>query len=408
MVDDSKPLVFFVPGLYSSTLLHSTSFSRGLAGFFRDKWNPPKSVLFPSLVKGNKGHPDLALPITWTKNEDGVYVQDRDEFEAHACLASVQDKLLQFLETLHTNGLIELHKVLWDWRRSFEEAEKKVSSKIESICSGDSRKAIVLTHSTGAMLTWPTISKHPEWFSSWVNAAGCLLQGSNLFLSDFADGWFKSFLNVLSKECFFTFSGLYSYFPLKGERIGGEGQSNFIAPDGSYYSQDDIDVYDVSTWEELKLGIFAWKHANDVTEEERLHLKHSLDTAKRFRQTILVKNGKPDDPSFLDKDPSAYDHLKIICYGTDKRRTHSAYEVNLEEKIINVSKSKVKTSGDGTLFTTNWQTVPGNLRRDIVLTDEGSNHITLVNDKKLHDLLLDAFFAGDKLKKASAISLLSK
>ena len=121
---DSKPLVIFVPGLYSSTL-HSTSSSRGLTGCFRDKWNPPKSVLFPSLVKGNNGHPNLALPITWTKNKDGIYVQDQDEFEVHGCLVSVQDKLLKFLETLHTNGLIELHKVLWDWRRSFEEADRK-------------------------------------------------------------------------------------------------------------------------------------------------------------------------------------------------------------------------------------------------------------------------------------------
>ena len=397
---DTKPLVLFVPGLYSSTLEPAG----GSLGCLREKWNPPSSLLL-SFLKANGGHAGLKLPITWSKNEEGIFVQDEDDIEAVDCLSFVQDKLLHFLETLHKNDLIELHKVVWDWRRSFEEAESKVASKIESICSKDSRKATVLSHSTGAMLTWPTISRNPEWFSSWVNAAGCLLEGSNLFLADYDHGWSMSFVQMLSKEDYFSFAGLCSYFPVKGELCGGAGETNYIAPDGSYYSQDDFDIYDVATWEEFKIGIFAWKKGG-VTAEEREHLKHSLATAKRFRQTNLLKEGNPRDPKFLHKDPSAYDHLKIICYGTDKEQTHSAYELNMEDKSMDVSKSKVTSNGDGTLFTSNWQTVPGGLKGDIVMAEEGSNHVSLVNDKRLHDVLLDTFFDGDELKKASATSLL--
>lgn len=399
---DMKPLIIFVPGLYSSTL-ESTASGGGLS-CLRDKWNLPASLVL-SLVKGNRGHSGLALPITWTKDDNGKYVQDKDDIEATGCLEFVQDKLLRVLDTLHENNLIELHKVVWDWRRSFEEAEDAVASKIASICKEDERQAIVLTHSTGAMLTWPTISKHPEWFSNWVNAAGCLLSSSNIFLGDFDHGWKKSFINVFSKEAFFTWPGLYSYFPVKGELWHGEGDSDYVKPDGSFYSWDDIKIFDIATWESFKLGIFAWKKG-EVTEEERTHLKHCLATAKRFRETNILKNGKMLDPSFLDKDPSAYDHLKITCYGTSANKVHSAYEVNMQDKTMNVSESKLLTAGDGTLFATSWQNVPGGLKREIVEAEEGSDHVSLVNDAKLHNILVDTFFAGDELKKASATSLL--
>lgn len=396
---DAKPLVIFVPGLYSSTLEPASGGTGqgGLVGWLRDKWKLPTSLLL-SLFKGNGGHSGLKLPITWTKNEEGIYVQDSDDIEAVGCLEFVQDRLLHFLETLNQNGRIDFHKAVWDWRRSFEEAESAVTAKIESVCANDDRKAIILSHSTGAMLAWPTLSRNPEWFSTWINAAGCLLVGSNLFLADFDHGWGKSWIKILSEETYFTCAGLYSYFPTKGEVIGGEGESYFVAPDGSYYAYDDVDPYDIATWEKFKFGIFAWKKG-EVTDQEKEHLKHCLDTAKRFRLTNLVRGGNPRDPSFLHKDPSAYEHLKIVCYGTDKLDTHAAYETNMEEKTIDVSMSKVTAKGDSTLFTENWQTVPGGLKREIVMAEDGSDHVSLVNDEKLQGVLREAFFAGDEFRR---------
>eukprot|EP00979_Chaetoceros_neogracilis_P014120 scaffold4445_cov262-Chaetoceros_neogracile.AAC.14 len=420
-----KPLVIFIPGLYSSTLEPTISSScsqveetpsstptppvaatGGLSGCLRDKWNLPKSLLL-SLMKGNRGHSGLTLPLTWSKDESGIYVQTKDDLEALGCLKFVMIELLRVLRTLHDNNFIELHEIVWDWRRSFEEAEISIASKIASICSEDARQATILSHSTGAMLTWPTISKHPEWFSAWVNIAGCLLAGGNAFLADFDHGWNKSFINVVSKEALFSFPGMYTYFPVKEQQHWeGVGESDYVAPDGSFHSWHDIDIHDIGTWEKFKIGIFAWKNGH-VTEEERIHLKHCLATAKRFRQTRLMRDGiQPHDPRFLDKDPSAYEHLKIICYGSSTRQTHSAYEVNMEDQTMDVSKSKLTVSGDGTLITQGWQTVPGGLIGEIVMAEEASDHVTLVNDKKLHDILLDIFFAGDELKKASAISLL--
>lgn len=367
--------------------------------------------------KFNCGHSGLQLPITWSKKNDDTgtaggnnYVQDSDNIAADGCLEFVQDKLLHFLDTLHDNGLIELHKIVWDWRRSFEEAEHTITTTIESVCTknydSNGRKSIILSHSTGAMLVWPTISRNPEWFQTWINAAGCLLIPSSIFLAEFVHGWSMGFPKLLSEDVFFTCPGLYSYFPTTGEKNGGGAGGYFISPDGTYHPHDDIDLHDIAVWEQYKFGIFALKQT--ITDEEREHLTHCLDTAKRFRETNLVRGGNKHDPSFLHKDPSAYNHLHIVCYGQDKNDTHLAYELNKEEKTLDITESKVKTKGDGTLMIEQWQTIPGGLKRDIVIAEEGSNHVSLVNDKRLQGVLLEAFYKGDDLKKKEATSLLQK
>jgi len=310
--------------------------------------------------------------------------------------------LLKTLSSLEKHGLIEFHKIVWDWRRSFEEAVELVSDKIQLLTSS-SQKAIVVTHSTGALVTWPTIDQHPEWISCWINVAGCLTKGSNMFLSEFLMGWRKHGIQMFHEETFFSFAGLYSYFPLLGqEEFGGVGESDYVRQDGSFCHE--LDIYKVETWQEYKLGIYGWK--NDVTEEERSHLQHSLDAAKRLRESILVKKGgNQHEASFLEHEIACYQHLKIICYGTDKLQTHSAYLLSDDSKL-DVSSSKLTAPGDGTLFATNWQTIPGGLPHEIIMAQDGSDHVSLVNDTKLQKVMVESFFDNDPVTKASAFALL--
>lgn len=192
----SKPLVIFVPGLYSSTLKSDASC------FQPDSFDIPSSLL-KSVLLGNRGHANLTLPITWSPDENGVFKQDQDDIYADGPMKSAQPKIFQRLELLAENDHIDLHYIPWDWRRSFEEAEEAISTKILSICKDDDRKAILITHSTGAMLTWPTINTHPELFTTWINAAGCLLLASNLFAKEYFEGWpvpGAEFINILGKK----------------------------------------------------------------------------------------------------------------------------------------------------------------------------------------------------------------
>ncbi|CAJ1940420.1 unnamed protein product [Cylindrotheca closterium] len=411
MEDPNKPLVIYVPGLYGSKLVP-------LEGGRKRKWNPPVSGIV-SALHGKPGHKDLALPVSWDTNEDGDYVQDEDDIYAYDCVKGVQGKMLTFLEGLDQNGLIELHKVVWDWRRTFEETEKLVAEEIASICKEDDRKATLITHGCGAMITWPTISSNPEWFSTWVNAAGWTLYGSTKHLKELNLGLThellqviakKPILKALSEEAIYSFAGLYSFLPVRGEAVlEGQSETGLVKSDGTFCSFSDIDLHNVFTWEQYSLGIFAWKK-EEVTLEEKAHIQYCLDAAKRFRTKHFVRSGNrdPSDPSYLDKDASAYEHLKIVCYGNDQIATHNAFEVNKDEKVISVAKSKVTSAGDKSLPTGSWQTIPGGLEREIIESEKRSTHMSMINDKKLRYVVMDALFVEDSGSRTQCQQILKE
>ena len=327
-------------------------------------------------------------------------------------------ELFLFLDTLHEKGLIELHKIRWDWRRSFEDSEKHISSKIQDIFSGsrsnnDPLKATIITHSTGALLSWPTINKHPEWFTTWLNVAGAV-GNSNVSLHELKYDWMTpgaEFIKLLSKEVLFTFPSQYGFFRvIPDEPFRGDYESEFVSSSSEkdFLSSDSINLYNVKDWEKFKLGIFGWKNG-EVTEAEREHLKNCLEASKRFRTKNIVRPGKPDDDdSFLENERSAYDHLEIICYGTDSIDTHASYEVDLENNSVECSNSKLVTTGDGTLRSNNWKHVFGGLKKKIVYAEEGSNHVSMCVDAKLKEIMMELFFPDDERREQVEDAFIAK
>lgn len=134
-----------------------------------------------------------------------------------------------------------------------------------------------------------------------------------------------------------------------------------------------------------------------VSDEEKEHLKNCLEAAKRYRLKHFVRPGKADDDdSFLCHDRKAYDNLKIICYGSDSFDTHDAYNVDLDNHVLHCKKSHVFSKGDGTVVRKAWKHVFGGLNKEIVYAEESSNHVSMVNDKKLRIILLNSCFDNDK------------
>ena len=157
-----------------------------------------------------------------------------------------------------------------------------------------------------------------------------------------------------------------------------------------------------------KLGVFDWK-TGELTEAEREHLKNCLEASKRFRTKNIVRPGKPDDDdSFLENERSAYDHLEIICYGTDSIDTHASYEVDLENNSVECSNSKLVTTGDGTLRSNNWKHVFGGLKKKIVYAEEGSNHVSMCVDAKLKEIMMELFFPDDERREQVEDAFIAK
>ena len=117
---------------------------------------------------------------------------------------------MSFLQSLDEKGIIDFHSIRWDWRRTFEESEQYISSELEKICSqAASKKVVLMTHSTGAVVSWPTINQHPEWFDTWINVAGAVA-GTSVLLKDFQHHWNDPGIESLNMDSFVSF--LMSHF----------------------------------------------------------------------------------------------------------------------------------------------------------------------------------------------------
>ena len=315
--------------------------------------------------------------------------------------------------------MIQLHKIRWDWRRSFEETEKRIASNLHLILSNSKRKATIITHSTGCIVSWPTINNHPEWFHSWINVAGAA-SGSNVLLHDFVHDWRypdAKMFKILSKEVLFTCPSQYGFFrvvPDENFRYENGKTTEFVEISSSanttnddndstanpvFVSNGDIDLYDVDTWQNYKLGIYSWKN-HIVTDEEREHLKNCLSTSKKFRLKHFVRVGKSDDDeSFLSHGKEKYDHLNIICYGSDKVDTHCAYGVDVDNNSVDETKTKIYTAGDGTVPSFGWKRIFGGLNRKIVHGEDGASHLSLLSDSKLQNIMMESFFQKENERK---------
>ena len=90
----------------------------------------------------------------------------------------------------------------WDWRRQFEETEPKLAKFLAGLNLGTGpgkRQVVLVTHSTGSLLAWPTISRHPEYFAAWVSVGGAL-GGGTTTLRDLCQGWTQSGVRFLTPE----------------------------------------------------------------------------------------------------------------------------------------------------------------------------------------------------------------
>jgi len=396
--DCKEPVVvIYVHGLYGSVLVNNKT--------GRVEYNLPTSLLRSAIFHGNRGH-NVALPTTWSKsstdNNNTVPVQDKDNLIPTVPLRYTHTGLLDCLESLRDSGSIELHTPVWDWRRAFEETEPKLANDIDAILDRHPRRrAVLITHSTGALVSWPSLNRRPGDFSAWVNIAGAI-GGSNALVKELRNGWGApgaEFLRLFSAMTMCTFPSHFGFFVSHndGERFGGPTgkETDFFVVDKEtgdnvFLTSKDIDLHNYEDWKKFRLGMYGWKGKDRITDEDISHLRHSLEAARRFRSKHYAIDGvSPDSDAYLLHDRSEYSHLRIINYGSDKSQTHLAYEVDIASKTVDVTKSGLTAPGDSTILSADWRYIPGNLKTETILSEKDSLHIPMCGDEGLLDLIGD-------------------
>lgn len=362
------PVLIFVHGLYGCNLARRDSSSRA--------WLSARTILRACCCRCNKGHTPLALPISW--NAAGT-VQDADALEPAGPLEKGYAQLLRWMERRRSAGG-EVHSFCWDWRRALEESEYRLCAFLAGLDLGGGpgqRRAVLVTHSTGSLLAWPSVSRHPEFFDAWVTVGGAL-GGGTTTLKDLARGWKAGAVRLLSPETNFTFAAMYGFFPVREPELestdadadadGCSGGGHTGALDVAAGAPVEFDLFDHAEWEMHTLGLYAHRaRANPkapknalLVDDEVAHLRNALAAGQRFRLAHFVvgtgatdraaaaasvaaaavvdaaaaavvdadgsDGGADDADAFLARPRCEYEHLQIVAYGSDAHATQRAWE----------------------------------------------------------------------------------
>jgi hypothetical protein len=384
-----RPIFIFVHGFWGSTLEAEAPRSKRL-------WFPSLASLLLSRDRTN-----LASPITWSKtcSETGIPLQDKGAIQASEVFFTY-GKLIKFMDRVESDSPTEVHRFVWDWRRTFEESSARLETFLTSLNLGGDRKVVLVSHSTGSTITWPVLNRHPLWFNTWVTVGGAL-GSSNLTLGMLENGWRAGPLTLLDPETMFTHASMYCFYC---DIAGGEVTD---CPDGVHYhvkskEEVDIDLFDIDQWEKRNMGLYAVrkKQGTSVSPAERQHLENCLLAAKRFRNENFVRRSgvksltDTTDPRFLAEPLGSYDHLRIICYGSDDHSTHKGFGFDDESGVINTLEIS-HHSGDGTVRSDGWKFIRGGLKHEVIQTS--SQHVGLCDDESLHTLICQLLGIDDAL-----------
>ena len=424
------PVLIFVHGLYGCNLARRRddgALSRSRA------WLSLRTVL-GACCDCNKGHASLALPTAWDNSGGRVAGhQSTDELVPAGPLEMGYGGLLRWMAAQRAAG-VDARSFCWDWRRALEESEARLAAFLAALELGrgpERRQVVLLTHSTGSLLAWPSVSRHPDWFAAWVSVGGAL-GGGTTTLKDLSRGWKKGPARLLSAETSFTFASLYGFFLVSeperestdadadAEGRSGGGHTGALDAAGAAV---EFDLYDHTQWQLHKLGLYAHRAAANpkapmgalLDDDEVTHLRNALAAGQRFRLKHFVRGTGAADRAeagtstaddggasrFLARPRADYEQLKIVVYGSDAHATQRAWAYeqdcglsaggSINQQPMGSGQLRadlpaaVTRPGDGTIRSANWRKVPGDLPFTTVTSATG--HGALCNDTALHTLL---------------------
>lgn len=377
-----RKVLVFVHGMYGSNLSNASG---------RQVWISPYTIL-KSLWTGNRGHTETALPLTWSGTK-----QDADDLVADSIMTLTCQPWQTFTSSI--SDRVDVLDFLWDWRRPVEETSVIFLKWIQQQGLDKERRALVVSYSTGSLLAWIAINKHPDLFEGWVSVGGAV-GGGNFMIHDHGHGWKLGPIRLFSAETSFSFTGTYSFFPNEGE----PGCKN-VFTDLNTKQDAWVDMFDPDEWKRNEIGIYAHakQQGREVTEQEETHLQNALAASKRFRLEHFYREGATsfDDDRFLLHPKDKYSHLSIVMFGSEAfGTTHKGWWYDGDR--IRMDKGPVAGVGDGTVMKWAWNLVPGGLPFKTVTTD--TVHIQLLTDDKLIHLVADMLNVeyrrrGDSLRR---------
>lgn len=220
---------------------------------------------------------ELALPLRWKNDSE----QARDGIRPVAPLDKVTLIPAVIESQIYTGILREgprhyahFEGFGYDWRRSNLENTEQLLQRVRALRDIHQKPVNIVAHSMGGMITLAAMQREPELFRR-VFFVGVPFGGGIGFLKDLHLGA-KTGLNsqILRPEVLATMPSVYGFFPRQA-RDDLKSGAQIV----------DVNFFDPTEWERLKIGPFAYDFAQ--TSEFKAHFRKALAVGERFRESMF-------------------------------------------------------------------------------------------------------------------------
>lgn len=256
------------------------------------------------MVSGLARDPSLALPQEWDPRDGGRQVEDNlvatEPCHSASCLCGtvklgdIYGPLLDHLERTR-----DLHVFAYDWRRCLDETARLFEEFVAGVGeAAGGRAPQVVAHSMGCLVALSVLNRRPGIFHSVLLGAGAmspnasgvkdlsLLGENNTIVRN--STMFTPRINLSNPS-------VLHFLAYPGERELYGKPTTVLFWDEEGLPVDGVDLHDVKTWKQHKIGVYHSESGVDAVDEAtEAWLGAVLEKVHNFRRGLLPKNSGLD------------------------------------------------------------------------------------------------------------------
>jgi len=249
------------------------------------------------VVMGLAKDPSIELPMEW--DSDGNQIKD-NLIATEAChsatcmcrmlkLGDIYGPLLDHLEKTR-----DLHVFAYDWRLCLDETAANFTQFLIDVKETTGQSPQVVAHSMGCLITLNVLNHNPHIFHSILFGAGAMSPNASVAKDYSLIGEKNTIVKnttMFSPKINLTNPAALHFMAYPGERALYGKPNTALFRDGDNDSPLDLDLHNISTWKQYKIGIYHPDSGVEVvTEKMETWFQSVLDKAHNFRLGLLPKN----------------------------------------------------------------------------------------------------------------------
>ena len=249
------------------------------------------------VVMGLAKDPSIELPMEWDINgnqvKDNLIATEACHSATCMCrmvkLGDIYGPLLDHLEKTR-----DLHVFAYDWRLCLDETAANFTQFLINVKEITGQSPQVVAHSMGCLITLHVLNHNPDIFHSILFGAGAMSPNASV-AKDYSLVGEKNKIarntTMFSPKINLSNPAALHFMAYPGERELYGKPTTALFRDGDNNNSLDLDLHNIDTWKQYKIGIYHPESGVDVvTKKMETWFQSVLDKAHNFRLGLLPKN----------------------------------------------------------------------------------------------------------------------